>query len=84
LSRTNASAIIRSRTIEVGIDDDETGDAAPAEADFEKPQPIREGDRLIGGESFFEDYRENAGRTGKRGANTRGRGTMAGQRCSTF
>ena len=48
-------------TVKIRIDDDQAGDAAPAEADLEKRQPIREGDYLGGVESFIENDRKNAG-----------------------
>src|SRR5258706_16140417 len=58
-------AVVLSGTVKIRIDDDQAGDAAPAEADLEKRQPIREGDYLGGVESFIENDRKNAGCPGE-------------------
>src|SRR3984957_13344594 len=58
-------AIVLLRSIEIRIQHDEAGDAAPAEADLEQLQRVREAGDLAGSEAFGENDRENAGRTGE-------------------
>src|SRR5579862_7404019 len=51
--------VILLRAHEIRIQHDEAGDAAPAEADLEQLQRVREAGDLAGSEAFGENDREN-------------------------